>query len=124
MITVVGIALISALVYVLIKKYSPEYAMLVEISSIVLILLFSYPYICDVIDFFSSVDMDNDYFSLILRITGVAVLTQFAADVCADSGENALADKIEFAGKTIILAMSLPVVKSLLEFATGMINSK
>lgn len=124
MITVVGIAFVSALVYVLIKKYSPEYAMLVEICSIVIILLFSYPYICDVIDFFSSVDMDNDYISLILRITGVAVLTQFAADVCADSGEKALADKIEFAGKTIILAMSLPVVKSLLEFATGLINAK
>lgn len=124
MIRIVGIALISAVLYVLIKKYSPEYASLAQIGAVILVLLAVYPYICDVIDFFSSSIIDRSYIKLLLRMTGVAVLTQFAADVCADSGETALASKVEFAGKSIILALSLPTVKTLLEFAVGLINEK
>lgn len=124
MTSIIIVSIISSVIYVLIKKYAPEYALLAEISSIVLIILFVYPYICDVIDFYSSFETDNDYMSLVLKITGIAVLTQFSADICRDSGESALSSKVEFAGKTIILAMSLPVVEAVLELAIGLINEK
>lgn len=122
MISIIGIALISAVLYGLIKKYSPEYAVFIEIGAIIIILLTVYPYICDVIDFFASYSSENDYASLLLKITGIAVLTQFASDICGDCGESALAAKIEFAGKSIILALSVPTVKTLLEFAIGLIK--
>lgn len=124
MTSVVGIAIISSVIYMLIKKYSPEFAVLAEICSIIMVLFTVYPYICDVIDFFSSVNIENEYISLVLKVTGIAVLTQFSSDICQDSGESALSSKIEFAGKTIILALSLPLVENLLEFAIGLINER
>lgn len=121
---IIGVAIISTVIYLLIKKYTPEYAILAEILSVCLVLFSAYPYIRDVIDFFASVDAEKEYISLLLKITGIAVLTQFSADICSDSGETALSSKIEFAGKTMILALSLPLVEKLLEFAIGMINEK
>ncbi len=123
---VMGIAVISAVLYLLIKKYCPEYTILIEIASIILILWTVYPYLCDVLDFYSDLSLsdstDSDYFKIILKISGVAIITQFSADICKDSGESALASKVEFAGKTIILALSIPMVQAISEFATGLIK--
>lgn len=124
MTAIIVISVVSSVIYLLIKKFTPEYAVLAEVCSVVLIILFVYPYICDVIDFYSSVKTDSEYMSLVLKVTGIAVLTQFSADICRDSGETALSSKIEFAGKTIILAMSLPIVEKLLEMAIGLINER
>lgn len=124
MITIIGIAIISAVLYTLIKKFSPEFSSIVEVGAIIIVLLTAYPYLCDIVDFFATSDIDTEYIKLLLKTVGVAVLTQFAADICIDSGETALATKIEFAGKSVILALSLPTVKTLLEFAIGLINEK
>lgn len=126
MIAIVGVSVISAVVYILTKKYSPEYAILIEIAAVILILWTAYPYICDVIDFymeFSAVGgIDSSYLQMLLKIMGVAILSQFSSDICKDSGESALASKIEFAGKTLILALSVPMAQALLEFAVGLIK--
>ncbi len=126
MISVIGIALISAVLYLLVKKYSPEYTILVEIASVILLLWTIYPFLCDVLDFYSDITksdyIDKDYFKIILKISGVAIITQFTADICKDSGETALASKVEFAGKTIILALSIPMVQAISEFATELIK--
>ena len=42
------------------------------------------------------------------------------SDICRDSGETALASKVELAGKLSIVIISLPLVKQLLEFAKDM----
>ena len=124
MIPVISVVLISSVIYVLIKQYAPEFALLAEVGSIILVLLFVYPYICDVINFYYDINAESEYVGLLLKICGVSILTEFAADISADSGIKALSAKVEFAGKVIILAMSLPVVESLLELAIGMIKEK
>ena len=126
MINIIGIAIISSVLYLLVKKYSPEYGILVEIAAVIFVIWAVFPYLCDVIDFYTDsvkkTGIDNDYVLLLLKVAGIATITQFSADICNDSGENALASKIEFAGKTLIIAVSLPMVKALLIFATGLIK--
>ena len=124
MTVVASVAITASLIYLIIKKSAPEFAIIAEICAVVLIILFVYPYICDIVDFCSKIDTENRYFDTLLRITGVAVITQFAADICNDSGMSALSSKVEFAGKTVILVMSLPIVEALFEFATGLINER
>ena len=52
---------------------------------------------------------------LLIKITGIAILTEFASSVCKDSGETAIASKVDMGGKIIIIAMSIPIIASLLE---------
>lgn len=121
MIQLMGIALISAVLFVIIKKYSPEYIIFAEIGSVLLIFVFLYPYIKDIIDFYYEYadygGIDDSYLKIVLKTIGIAVLTQFSADVCRDSGQSALAGNIEFAGKLFIAVLALPVAKSLIEVA-------
>ncbi len=128
MMNIVGVAVISSVLYGVIKKYSPEYAVLTEAGAIIIILWMAYPYLCDIIDFFSEYTgvsgIDSDYLRIVLKTLGIAVITQFSADVCRDSGETAMASKVEFAGKILIAAMSIPIAKAIIELAAGVINTK
>ena len=59
--------------------------------------------------------INNEFIFLLIKITGIAILTEFASSVCKDSGETAIASKVDMGGKIIIIAMSIPIIASLLE---------
>lgn len=47
----------------------------------------------------------------LLKITGIAYIAQFSAELCRDAGEEALGGRVELAGKTAIALMSFPIIK-------------
>ena len=57
----------------------------------------------------------------LLQVVGVAYLAEFGAQICRDAGEGNLALKIEFAGKMIILVMTVPVLIAVLESIVNII---
>ncbi len=63
----------------------------------------------------NSAGLDGDIFKTIIKITGIAYITQMASELCKDSGENALSGKVELSGKVLICAYALPMVNSLFE---------
>ncbi|MCD7774627.1 MAG: stage III sporulation AC/AD family protein [Clostridiales bacterium] len=121
MIKLAGAALLSAVVCLIVRRYSPEYAVVTEIGAVLLILFMAFPYLSEITEFFSgyagSAEIGSDYLETVLRAFGAAVITQFSADICRDTGETALASKVEFAGKTIVIAMTIPMAKAIIELA-------
>ncbi len=49
----------------------------------------------------------------ILKMLGMAYLTQIAADTCRDMGESVLAGRIELCGRAEILLLCLPYLEEL-----------
>ena len=56
-----------------------------------------------------------EFLQLLIKITGIAILTEFAVSVCKDSGETAIANKVDLGGKIMIVAMSILIISSLVE---------
>ena len=54
-------------------------------------------------------------------MTGIAFLAEFAISICKDAGESAIANKIEMAGKVIVVSVSIPVIASLIEIVSQII---
>lgn len=63
----------------------------------------------------SKASINNSFILLLIKITGIAFLTEFAVSVCKDSGETAIANKIDIGGKVVIVSMSIPIIAGLLE---------
>lgn len=63
----------------------------------------------------SKTAINNEFLGLLIKITGIAVLTEFAVSICKDSGETAIASKIDMGGKVVIISMSIPIISALLE---------
>ena len=63
----------------------------------------------------SKVSLHQEFITLLIKITGIAILTEFAVSICKDSGETAIANKVDMGGKVIMISMSIPIMAGLLE---------
>ena len=63
----------------------------------------------------------GDEATLLLKGLGVAVLTQLCAELCRQSGESALANGVEMAGRAEILLLCLPMLKDLVALSRTLI---
>ncbi len=59
--------------------------------------------------------LDNRYIESVVKVIGIAYVTQFGADMLRDGGESAIASKCELAGKIFILYLTLPIIGEFLE---------
>ena len=60
-------------------------------------------------------NINNQFIAILIKITGIAFLSEFAVSICKDAGETAISNKIEIGTKIIIISMSIPIISSLLE---------
>ena len=118
-IKIIGIALIALIIIIMLKQYRPEYAIFISILSGILILFLVMDRLTGIINLIESIQdkfsINTQFIALLIKITGIAFLSEFAISVCKDSGEAAIASKIEIGSKIIIISMSVPIISSLLE---------
>ena len=118
-IKIIGIGLISLVIVVILKQYRPEYTIYVSIIAGVLILFLAMEKLSGIINLLQSISdktyINKQFLGILLKITGIAIITEFAVSICTDAGEKAIASKIEIGSKVIIIAMSIPIISSLLE---------
>ena len=63
----------------------------------------------------SKANINTQFLGILLKITGIAILTEYSTSICRDTGETAIATKIELGGKIIIIGLSIPIISVLLE---------
>lgn len=118
-IKIIGIGLVALVIAIILKQYRPEYAIYVSIIAGVLILFLVMEKLSGIINLLKSISdktyINKQFLGILLKITGIAIATEFAVSICADAGEKAIASKIEIGSKVIIIAMSIPIISSLLE---------
>lgn len=116
---IIGIGLISLIIIIIVRQYKPEFTLYVSLLAGALILLFIMDKIGSIIDLLTSLSnktaINNEFLILLIKITGIAFLTEFAVSICKDTGESAIASKVDMGGKVIIVSMSIPIISSLLE---------
>ena len=61
-------------------------------------------------------------FKTLAKTMGVAFLVETVSDICRDLGQETIADRLIFFGKTEILLLSLPLVKELLTLASEVVG--
>ena len=118
-IKIIGIGMISLIIIIIIKQYRPEFAVYISIISGILILAISLQKMGEIVSLIKTISdkagINGKFLKIILKITGIAILAEFAVSICKDSGESAIASKIEMGSKVIIISMSIPIISSLLE---------
>ena len=118
-IKIIGIGSLALIIIVILKQYKPEFAIYVSMIAGVLILVLSIQKLTGIINLLQSLAnktyINKSFLSILLKITGIAFITEFAVSICSDAGEKAIASKIEIGSKVIIIAMSIPIITSLLE---------
>ena len=124
-IKIVGIGLISLIIIIIIKQYKPDFAVYVSIIAGILIIYLIFNKLEGIIILLKTISnksgINNEFLELLLKITGISFLAEFTINLCKDSGEGAIASKIEMGTKVIIVSMSIPIISNLLEVITKLL---
>ncbi len=119
-------AIVTAMLYALIRQIKPEIAPLVIIggSAVILIALTdSLMNVSDSVDeMMNLAGIEKENVSILMKALGICVVTQFTADICYDNSSSSLAAAVELAGKIGALTLALPMLKSVAQLAIGLIN--
>ncbi len=59
--------------------------------------------------------VEAQYLGALLKVLGVACLSELAAQSCKDLGEEGLAVKVGFCGRALLLSLAVPMLTQLLE---------
>ena len=122
-IAVVGI--VSAILVIYLKSINSELTLLALIASGILLLVMSVSYAVEFIGFFNRIaeqtNIGTGVFSIVIKILAVSYIIEFTATLIEDFGLKSIADKVVFAGKLIILTLSFPIIKQLVETVTQLV---
>lgn len=118
-IKIIGVGFIAVIIIVILKQYRPEFAIYASILAGVIIIMMITDSISGIIaimqDIASRTNINSEFLKILIKITGIAILTEFAVSICKDVGESAVASKVDIGGKVIIISMSIPIIRALLE---------
>ena len=118
-IKIIIVGLVSLIIAIILKQYKSEFNVFIPIISGVIIILLLQINIKEIIEliyeFSGKASINASFVKILIKITGIAILTEYAVSICKDSGENAIASKIDFGGKIIIMTLSIPIISSLIE---------
>lgn len=116
---IIGIAMVAVVLLVVLREQRPEIA--TQLSMAVAALLFflvlgRLKVVIDLLELLAvQAQIEVIYLTTLIKVVGIAYLTEFSSQICADAGENAVGSKIELAGKVIIVVLSLPIIRAILE---------
>lgn len=116
---VVGLALITTVMLLVIRQEKPVMAVLLTIVCAVVIFGLMMEKLAAIINVMRELvarsGVNYFFFSTILKIIGVAYLADLAAAICRDAGESAIGKKVEFAAKVIVAVLAIPIMVAILE---------
>jgi stage III sporulation protein AD len=125
LITLCAWALVAVCALAIIKNFKSE-LFPVAVAACGVVLLTGVLKIAEpLFDFFYELEKESaasGFIPLLMKALGSALICQFTAEICRDCGENSVASKVEFAGKTVITVMSVPLIRELLSSAKEMIG--
>ena len=117
--SIVALGIMATLIIITLKQQSKEFALIVSLIASILIFFFIVEKAQGVFSFAENLlkltKIPSDSFALLLKVLGLAYLTQFSSDLCKDAGETALASKLEIAGKITILLLSIPIFEKIIK---------
>lgn len=122
---IIGVGIIIVVLNLIVKQYKPEIAILLTALGgmfifIMLINLFGSVF-SSLTEIINRAGVDTNLFGTLIKIIGVGYITEFAANICVDMQNNSIADKILLGGKLVILALSMPILKSVVDLIAELV---
>ena len=123
---VIAIAFVGAILFNLVKSTKSELGIFIIIGCGILILGVVFRSLGTLVTEFQTIievsGVDDGLFSGVLKVVGIAYLTEYAAGICRDAEAESLSKKIQLAGKVSIFAVSLPLVRALVNMLVGFVK--
>lgn len=124
---IAAIGLCGVVTASMVKSSKPEFATYIVLATVMIIFAMIVYKLSVVFQFLGSIydqiSYGKNFFPIIIKVLAVAYIADFAAQICRDSGESAIANKVELAGKVMIFYLAVPVMVAVLELINKLLPS-
>ena len=125
LVKVLAVAVTGSVLGLVIKKNSPEMALLLTIALAVFAVSLSAKIVSEILEFVKSVSdaagISPSVLAIVLKTVGIAVVTKISADISKDAGQLSVASNVEFAGAAVALYIALPLFKTVVSMIDSLI---
>lgn len=123
---IIGIGLIGGILAMTVRQYKREFGILTALATAIVVFIYAADMLGNIIigleSLINETGVDIKYFTSVVKVVGIAYITQFGAEILRDSGENAIALKLELAGKIFIMGLTLPIISDFLRACIEAVN--
>ena len=120
------IALIGGIIAVYLRSINQELCLLSVICTGILIIFRAFKYLSETFELFKKISelgkIDNELIKLVIKIVAIGSIVEFAAGILEDFGLKSISNKLIFAGKIIILSVSVPIFYTLINVLVGLVT--
>ena len=123
---IAGAAVVAAAAALMLRRQNPQTALMISIGAGAVILLSVIRNLILTADeveaIFAAGGVSSANMVILLKAIGIALLTEFCCDTVTEAGMLSLSANLSFAGKLLILATSLPLMREVLETVVSLVN--
>ena len=126
MFKIISVAIICAVIIIYLKNTNSELSLLATVGSGIILIFLVFGYISDTFILINNIidrtGINRELYVVIFKITAIGYIIEFASDAVLDFGLKSLADKLIFAGKILILSVSMPIIYAVFNLIQGILQ--
>jgi len=119
MVQIILFGIVASLLFIILKDIHPSFAFFIILITAIFILSLVVNQVGIIIyllkDLSTKASIQSVYLNTILKIIGIAYITELGANITKDAGLTSIASKIELAGKIFILILAIPIITAVVE---------
>lgn len=115
----VALVLIGVILSLVVGRQSRDMSLLLSLGVCAGVCIAASGYLSSLIDFLGEIrslgGLDSAFLSILLKCAGIGFLAELAGLICADAGESAMAKAIQILANAVVLFLSLPLLRKMVE---------
>lgn len=112
-------AITGILLAIMFKNGKNEYSTYIALGTSIILFFYVISKVGVIVDSINKVQIyitiSRTYFEALIKMIGITYIAELTSSICKDAGYSAVSGQIEIFGKISILAVSMPIVLSLME---------
>lgn len=117
-------AVCAALLAIQFKGIKNDFGLYIILAASVVIIICSATKLFEIVGMIQNINkitnIGGEYVEILLKITGITYLSEFAANICLDCGFFSLSEQVRIFGKITVLYISVPIINSLVNTIGGL----
>lgn len=111
--------LIAVILSLALEKQGKDFSVILTLAVCGMVASAAFLYLEPVLDFLweleAMADLREDMLGILLKAVGIGLVAELASVICTDGGNASLGKQMQLLGSAVILYISLPVFRSLLQ---------
>ena len=113
-----ALVLLAVILTLVISRQSRDMSILLSLGVCVIVMISCVSFLSPIIEFIRELrrigELEQAFLGILLKCVGVGLLSELAALICADAGENAMGKSLQILSGIVIVWLSLPLMKQVI----------